>query len=71
MSIIRLAGIFGKCPVEIEGKGAVQDLLDIAFFGKDTFNMDRRLFHRHHSFLLQISYACPSENHSGEMIRYF
>ena len=71
MSIIRLLRTFGKYTVEIERKGTVQDLLDIAFLGKDTVNMDRRLFHRHHSFLLQISYESLNGKHSGRTIGYF
>ena len=71
MSIIRLAGIFGKCSVEIEGKGALQNLPDVTILGIDTLDMNRLFLHSHHSFLLQISYACPSGNHSGEGIGYF
>lgn len=68
MLIIRLICRFSKCSVEIERKGVVQDLLDVAILSIGTFDMNRLFFQAHHSFLLQRFYACSSGNHSGGSI---
>ena len=71
MSIIRLLRTFGKYTVEIERKGTVQDLLNITVFIIGTLDIDRLFLHRHHSFLLQISYESLIGKHSGRTIGYF
>ena len=62
MSIIRLLRTFGKYTVEIERKGALQNLPDITILGIDALDMNRLFLHRHHSFPLKYPMRGSTEN---------